>query len=271
MNCHEFKDAYVDVFYGTADLTIEGKIHRHRLECSGCENTWQEHLRLVGVLRTIPERMPSQVTVNKVLAHAREQAQKNERRSFIFSFLRPLVPAMMGVFALLAYQKMAGDPVSVTGSVAEQTLTENLADNELTMPGEFFHVDQAKPNISYVSTGTTPRTSPFGSQRFGFDDELDRKKLLHNLTLSEVSALFDRARKMEKLREYRQALNDYEFITKFHPDFEYISSVKFSMARCLTMLGSKESAVKLLEEVRKDDPKNEDVEFWLDQIKSETI
>lgn len=271
MNCSEFGEIYIDVFYETDDLQLTGRVHRHRLMCPNCEILWQKQLALSATLHAVPEHLPSRLALNRVMAFAAEKAESHQRYGWFRFWLRPLLPASLVVAVWLGFQGYDTD------STTDQTVSKAPVvanDSSLELPDDFF-ADVSSPvpapHISYVSTGPQPSGQSFGKQRFSFDDVLDQKKILHSLSLSDVSALFDRGRKLEKLREYRLALNDYEFIANFYPKFENIKAVKFSMARCLSALGSIQDAVVLLEDIRRDDPDNEDVIYWLDQLKSETI
>lgn len=284
MECHEANERLVEVYFGEAPDTLKGQVLEHVGSCGRCAAEWRGFERISQAVKGLAEPSPSQLSLNKIMAYANEHAEQLPGRGF-WSFLwQPklglalaLLIAFFGTRTL--WQGMFASGQDTTVAVNDPTVSD-VPVSGMNIHSRFFKtpLDDMSPDaglstatsgtISYVSTDNR---QTFGSQHFAFDDVLDQKMLLNHLNDSDLDALFFRARKMEKLGDYREALNDYEFIAKFHPDFNNIQAVNFSMARCLQGLGYTEMAVSLLEQLKASDPDNQDIKFWLDQLKSETL
>jgi hypothetical protein len=280
--CQEVNERLLDVYCGEVAEKLRVQVVEHLGVCQTCAAEWHGMERIAQMTRASSVLSPSQLSINKILAYANARAEELEGRAFWRFLWQPrLALALIVALAVFGTHDYWRGLVPGAGDIA----VNNVANDDVLAPSRvisqhLFHtpLDDMSPGmglstatsgrVSYVSTGPTRM---FGSQHFAFDDGLDQKMLLGPMNDSDLEALFYRARKMEKLGEYREALNDYEFISKFHPDFNNIKAVNFSMARCLQELGYHEMATALLKQLKVEDPENEDIDFWLDQLKSETL
>ena len=87
----------------------------------------------------------------------------------------------------------------------------------------------------------------------------------------DLETLYFRARKLEKQSYYKEALHDYLLISKYYPKFEYNESIPLAMARCYEKLGSNNQAVQILENYQNTKGNSEDIQLWIDLLKSETF
>ena len=88
------------------------------------------------------------------------------------------------------------------------------------------------------------------------------------LTNKDIEILFFRARKLEKLGYYREALKDYEFINRFHSSSINLKSVHLAMAVCLEKLERKEDAIMLLERFESAHGTSQEIDLRIDELKS---
>lgn len=229
-------------------------------------------LALRKIIQAIPEETPPQWVLNKIVAHSRERHESAFAKVWQF-FSRPAY----GAFALFFVCVLS---LSVFFPQLSSKQTADIASNQDMGLGQFlphysrstsFTKHLVHPSISLVGLNQNDETS-LGSIQFDFDDAIDQKIASKNfLTSSEVDGLFFRARKMEKLGYYQDALHDYEIIISFYPKFQHSRLVYLSMARSLKALGETEKALQILDLMEKRYAKDAEIPLVRDEIKSETL
>jgi tetratricopeptide (TPR) repeat protein len=241
------------------------------------------------IFHTLPEHEPSRLGLNKIMAYAREKAAVRSR-SFWFPFLRPSLAAFVIVtvsfFSYRVWQHN-GHPENTKVALSQATpqnlgdVAKNIQDRLLDTPFDQsqtwvaprYHYKtpsyQLRPglNISTVSVGGNG-DSFFNNE---VDERLERHMLNKSLDSHELETLYFRARKLEKLGYFAEAIKDFQFIVTYYPNFPNQTAIQLAMARCYESTDQKASAITIIEEVMRDNGRHEDLIIWLDRLKSETL
>lgn len=283
MNKEKLKEDIIDLYYGESDLSLKEISIRHQVSLKECQEELKNLIFVSKTYQQIPDLMPSQLSINKIMVHAKEKALELQKRSFWQVIFRPAYTfAMILVIGVVSYYVWMVSGVSnQNNTVAQNNVVINNQNNNhlikerlfktpldsnrfsktysLNKRGKYFY-----PNISDVNLGSQP-----GS--YSLDDELDKKMLVNNLTLQDIETLYFRARKLEKQGYYQEALHDYVFLAKNYPSFKYQKALPLAIVRCYEELGHKKTALSVLEDYEKIYGTNEDIRHWKDQLKSETF
>ena len=91
------------------------------------------------------------------------------------------------------------------------------------------------------------------------------------LSSHDLEALFLRARKLEKQGYVQDALRDYLYLSRNNSFAGYQKVLPLAIARCHEQLGDKAAALSVILDYEKNFGKTEDLEFWKDELKSETF
>lgn len=232
------------------------------------------------VFHKLPEHEPSRLSVNKIMAYAREKATMRPK-SFWSYFLRPsaatLALVAVSFFSYQTWQHNQENENSVAEMQKATPLQNRLLDtpfdrNETWVAPQYHYKTpsyQLRPglNISNVSVGGNS-DSFFNND---VDEELERHMLNKSLDSHELETLYFRARKLEKLGYFSEAIKDFQFIATYYPEFPNQTAIQLAMARCYENSDQKASAITIIEDLMRENGRHEDLILWLDRLKSETL
>jgi tetratricopeptide (TPR) repeat protein len=116
-----------------------------------------------------------------------------------------------------------------------------------------------------VSYGTEDQSIALGS-------EIDRKAMAGSLLEEkDLEILFYRARKAERQGRFQEALRDYQFIAKFYPDYQDRKIIQLAVANCLDSLEQNDKAILVLQQFENSYGSSEEIDLWIDELKSVTF
>lgn len=285
MEREKFKNDIMELFYGERKGRLQDVAARHNVSLAECQKQWEGLSRISFLFQKLPQESPSQISINKILAHARVKTMEGSRQPFWRWFLHPV----WGVAASLCLVVLAHtlwqnwnssqqfEQVAATQQPAVpfyQNLDESIRQRLFITPFDQLYEDPARPLPlpKYLDSRVASVSLGEGNSGFSFEKEVDLKfKDGKALNSQELETLYFRARKLEKLGYYEQALYDFLFILKSDPQFEYQKTIPLSVARCYEQLNDKKSALLFLDAYQKTYGRSEDVSLWIDQLKSETF
>jgi hypothetical protein len=276
MNCQQFCDQIVDLFYGEASATLESEAVTHRAGCAECAASWTEFEHISTSFQSLGEHLPSSIITDKILEQAEERCARKRRPSILFRWQSVAAAAVVILSVLIGYgQKSAVAPLNLT--VASLTPAP-MEDVTSAIKDHIFRtsMDQGGYEGDYqlnrVLSGNA-QISNASQSMDGFDVDDDFQNIMpgKNLDQHELESLYYRARKLEKLGQFREAYNDYELISKFYPSYDNVRFVLLGMARCLQNLDQKDDAVAMLKNYKSKYGSSSDIDVWLDRMRSETF
>lgn len=254
MNEKLYEDIYEDIMvyhYGEGSWSLAVIANKHGVKLADCEDILAEIKLVTQHFKNTVERGPSVIAVNKIKAYAREHRESIGPAPFWRPWLK-----MATLFASLF--------------LVTYGLLTTVFDFKIGFDDGFFSSSVSKsPRLSVASVPLSVVSIGNGEQRF--DDDLDQK--MHTKTLSghEIETVYFRARKREKLGHYKEALQDYTFLTNFYPDFAYGKYLPLNLALCHEMLGDKKGALAILGSYQKTHGGDKDITLWIDRLKSVTF
>lgn len=274
-----YRLAVVDLFYEMGNFSSLEEIAKHyAVSLEDCQSEWQSIAMISQSCEQSEEAEPSQLSVNKILAYSREEAQKRRNRFSFWAWLKQpasaaLVVMFVGLMSFQAWQvsqtpeqlAVVNDfnPPVVQGNALQKRLMATSLDQR-----EFF---RSIPSNTIRHPGQLATTVSTSSQQlnFGMDDFFVEAGDGVNI---ETDALFYRARRLQKQGYIKQALDDYLLLSQSQPDFAKERGLVFAVARCYELLGEREKAVAALENARSAFPRQEQqINAWIEQLKSETF
>jgi hypothetical protein len=277
MTNQNYHQSLIDLYYEESSKTLEGLASEYGVSVEQCQKDYQLLELVSNRFESLPDHEPSQMTINKLMVHAKERnRQKNKpwfEKIFGYSYSWGLAVMALLVFTV----SFNSDHFTNSTNVASITPIKTLAPTKqlLVTPLDHFPLDKGyqyvgkprtKTMLTNASTNNTPLTDPFA-----FDEALELKMMSKALNVQDVQTLYFRARKFEKLGYVKHALRDYMFIAQNYPKFEYKQSLPIAIARCYERLDNKKAAIDILGQYQKVYGENEDILFWIDQLKSETL
>lgn len=231
------------------------------------------------IFHTLPEYEPSRLSVNKIMAYAREKATLRSK-SFWSSLLRPSVAVLAVVtvsfFSYRTWQhnENKGNTIVATQKntpLQNRLLTTPFDRSETWVAPQYYYKKpsyQLRPGLDISTVSVGGNGTFFGND---VDEELESHMLNKSLDSHELETLYFRARKLEKLGYFSEAIKDFQFIATYYPDFPNQTAIQLAMARCYESTDQKNSAITIIEKVMRDNGRNEDLILWLDRLKSETL
>lgn len=291
-----FHDRVLEAYVESDPASLAGIARESGISAQDCEKSWDALAGIGAKFRDLPMPEPSQMAVNRISAHAREAAAKHHagegRLAFLMGLFRPgyafasfatlFIVTMMGMQA-----RQAADPSLMTASrtqvLAPATGLAPSASLEAGIPDVSTPLDFrlslpqfVNPQRRYQLSGPASLASPvsFGEapERLQIEDPLDGKiKAQVLLNEKDLDGLFFRARKSERQGYYGEALKDYQLIANFYPGYFNIKSVRLAIANCLAALDRKDQAITTLEKFEDSYGVTEDIERWIDELKSESF
>lgn len=286
----QFQQDIQDLFYGESKMTLNDIATRHAVTLTRCQDELASVLFVSRVFRELPEDRVSQMTLNRIMAHAREKAQKLESKASVWQWiLRPVLSfgsaglAMLLVLALWNHKPVQNSTNQVAGADQDAKLTPVVADAspsvkqrllETPFDGKNFQDRYTVPSktrpyynslVSSVSVGNQDASG------YSMLDDIDQKILSGTLEQQDLQTLYYRAVRLEKQGYIAEALKDYEFLAQNYPQFEYRQAIPLAMARCFEQLGEKSKALSFVQQYESQYGGSEDLNLWKDQLKSETF
>lgn len=302
-NCIQFKDSLIDLFYGEIGEKDQSELLLHRDSCVACKSEWEQIAGVRLAFKKLPECEASQLSVNKVLAYARECYAKSvggflglgamfrglKRVSF------QLAPGMAVAFIVFSILLLFTSPQGPTGDIPLAAHSPSPAKGQSLSP-LFGYV----PDANNLGKGTAERSGLLkvpaaqGSRLYGFqhgyrgktiteglqgdfqnasspDSALIREELLsedvgsgalplslaeleeefqkrqHNLLEADADHLLMRGRRFKSMGRVDLALQDFEIIYRFYPNYTYLSDVLLYRAQCYAFQGKVDEAIESLE------------------------
>lgn len=278
MKENNFNQDIFEVYLRESRLSLNEIAHKYNVSPEHCGEELQKIQLIYRYYQDLPEHEPSTMTINRIRVYACEEAQRRASRFFWVRLLRPVAAAAaLCVLSFVSFHfwqdyRQAQNTLLATSQV---TVDSQAQPRTFALPFEQptynpqWSVNQAA-TTPYLNSWAQPASIGFAGQD-SLGDELNMKMLHEDLSTQEVEALYYRARKLEKLGYYQQALQDYQFIAKRYPQFEYKKALSLALASCYQNLGDKDAALNTLENYVKQYGKSEDLIFWMDQLKSETF
>lgn len=289
----QLKLEILDLYYGESGVSLKDLADRFEVELSLCQEELQNVLFVSRVFKEVPEDRVSQVTLNRILAHAREAAEKQANRvSFWQWLLKPSLSfASAGLAMVLVLSVWNTRGLWLTTEVEESSVAQQIQGNQesvashnlvvkrlLETPlfdqqGEFQHysVPKSKNQPYYNSMVSNVSVGEDSDSGYSMMDEVDQKIISRTLDEQDLQTLYYRAIRLEKQGYIKDALKDYEFISQNYPQFEYKQALPLAMARCFEKLGDKKSSLSLIDAYEKSYGTSSDLQLWKDQLKSETF
>lgn len=275
-----WKTAVMELYYGESGKSLEDISQEEGVDFAVCQEYFQSLSIISTEFRKLPLEEPSPWLAGKVLARAREI--KNTEAAGVFDWFKPLwrpllagaMPVLMVVFlGVRALTPTASDmPVTDVATLdISETVGDEPVDQRFFMPlrpyFRTFSGAMAPSGLSVTKVSLSPSfEDPLK------DPELDQKILTRSpLTAPEVESLFFRARKLQQLGHYREAIRDFEFIAKFYPGFHQVQVIPITLASCYEALHENDSAISILQKFEKTHGDLPEIDLWIDELKSETF
>lgn len=280
MNEKNYQNDLIDLFYRGETVDLSAVAKKYGVSLQTCEHDWAMLQLISDQFQELPELDASELSLQKVSAHAREVARERTGKSFWSLLFSKPAYVFASVFFIgfmsfyIGTQTTWFDDSSNNNVAVVTPKTDQPQDRLLRTPLDHYpfasvsnFTNLKKPTgfvFNNVSTGSSQNT-------FDIDDALEQKMLYsQDLSHHDFETLFFRARKLEKLGYYEQALNDYLYLAKFNPTFQQ-QSLPLALARCYEKIGHKQQAIQALEQYQKLYGSKQDIGSWIDQLKSETF
>ena len=257
---------------------------RYNVALSACQSEWQSLQNITTAFHALPQITPPTHIQNQILLYAesqllsektnawahvvtRFQAWRCAAKFFAALTLHPryatfatVMVVALSVFAFNHRAQEVAQSATLDFAARARGLQTTL---DFHQPAPFF--TPRRPSlIAPVSLGDNPA-------RLNDDTELDQKIMARALSDKDVDMLFFRARKFEHLGYYSQALQDYQYIAQFYPSYENRKTVELAIASCLEGLKQKPQAIGVLQNFETQYGSSEEINMWIDELKSETF
>lgn len=269
----DYQSELIDVFYGESDRSLAEIAVKYGQTPEQCRKDWELIQAISQRYQQLPEYEPSPFLLSKINLHAREKFSKPVKKSFWSFFWQPAFSVatfvLVGFLAFNMAQKsdwFGRNGEQQVAVLQDSTQVDRMNQRLFSTPLDNYPMRRQNRLFSNVGLGNN-------QEQFSFDDDgLETQFLSKNPTSRELELLFFRARKLEKLGYYQEALNDYQLIEKFNAkETQYQQAIPLAMARCYEKLGRKDQAISTLEEYQTSFGASDDVKIWVDQLKSETF
>lgn len=274
MNQERLQTKLIEFFFGESKSTLEEIAESSGVPKEVCVRELQRMRLIADSFSLLPEEQASQMTVNKILAHARERAAQAKRHPWWQVLFRPLYAASVvlgaGVVSILVWQAHQKSHDMIIASSETRLVNERLLATPFDEPPMAFQFKRPASRRYLNSNVSSAGLGQLG-ESFAMDEDLEFNLDPANLNEHDLETLYFRARKYEKLGYLKEALHDYIFIAKFYPRFDNEGILPLAIARCYEKLGNKQAALSILQNYQKTYGESEQVEFWIDQLKSETF
>lgn len=243
MNCHQFKTDIIDYLYrtGSSDFLMEAE--RHIQSCSVCEEEVLGYQSVRSHFGALHDRQAPVPVVDHLLDLSRRKSWMQKLRE-IFSI--PLAPpvTVMGMF-LLAVVVLLRGPALTTPSPELSLNSPSLSSPALNWGG-----DNSKIGFQNVSRENLNPLLDMDLDSLPLSDiDLEKKwQERHRLMMeADADALMMRGRRFKAMGRVDLALNDFETITRFYPEYTYMGDVLMYRSQCHAFQGNYDKAIESLE------------------------
>lgn len=286
------RNQILEAYFNKSEHSLSLIAKKQGVSLEECRREWRS-LALIGQNYADSDvSEPSSITIGKILAHAREAAETDilyaTRPSFWRMFFKPSYALATAVTAVtvtfMALQTMPirlADQVAITGrevlNSQEQAPSQSphqvatlplYASN--TMPG----LQTGTRRYHLLGDSSFATTVSYGAQgpSLALDADIDRKVMSGSiLEDKDLEVLFYRARKSERQGLFQEALRDYQFIAKFYPDYQDRKIIQLAIANCLDSLEQNDKAILILQQFENSYGASEEIDLWIDELKSVTF
>lgn len=272
MNCSELQNKILDYLYGEEAPSAEEAAHLE--SCSACQTEWNALAHTRSVFSKLPEVSPRQMTINRILAHARSQSAHGVKGILVRIFSFGLNPVPASIMALLAVavivvfgmkgpqvdERVAAGGIEKSGSSTEmvlandQALRERLFENPFDVSSPSFNLKKRPVSSSFFDLRNVATDDPslidsdWPQAGLSIADlEKKWKERRKMLLESDADALMMRGRRLKAMGRVDLALRDFETIFRFYPDYTYIGDVLMYRAQCFAFQGDYNKALQSLE------------------------
>ena len=252
----------IDIYYGESDMTLEALSQESGMPLEVLQQHFDQFHDMQASLNNWGDEEPSSLSVNKILAHARDRQPK---RKFSWSFFK--IPALASGFAMILLTVVAFQ----TGLFEEE---DPLMAWESAKPSAYAnpYAPSAYGNGTGYNSFSKARPVSVGENRISFyDDQLNKKLMSRSMTLKDLESLLFRARKSERQGNFQGALQDYQYVAEFYPQVVKPDDIHLAIARCFEGLGRSNEAVNLLTAFARKHGTTPDINRYLDELRSETF
>ena len=281
MDCRDVSEQLVDAYYGECDAETEAGLTSHRAACASCQSEWAAIAGVSQAFRTLSEQEPSRLSYQKIMVFAREAAERR-RRPFWAAFWQPALSfSIMAFVAVMAFVQFERAQPKVTVATLSAPVDQGFGQTLASLPDLRLRAANSPMAHSplnedyqlnnFLSGGAKVSSASVGGTNYALDADLDPRMLSQAPDNHDLETLYYRARKMEKLGDYNSAFDDYKFISQFYPRYDNARFALLGMARCLQRLDRKDDAVAVLKHYETLHGASQELDDWVDTLKSETF
>lgn len=289
---NQISDQILEAYFKGSSAELSHIAKKHGVALAKLETEWR---RLVWISQTFKEAndlQPSQLTINKILAHARASVvdeHSTRKLGFLTQWFLPtsafasvVVVAILGFLSLQTLRAPLGDSMPlVRTEVLDSTTVANSNDtttnnHQLMTPLDLRQnfapsFSAPAPHYGFMGPGALASPVSLGATvtKLAVDETLDHKILSGSvLNDKDLETLFFRARESEHQGEYQNALKDYQFIVNFYPASANQKTIQLAIANCLQSLQEKGLAIQVLQKIQDTYGASDDVAQRIDELKS---
>lgn len=269
MDCSQFHEKLVDLLYSEEGFSEEGRAHLQH--CADCLKEWKASKEVLHAFKGLPQVTPSSSLLWTIRSRARASL---EQKNAILKWWKSLwthahnpyaaFQGLMGagvVAALILFFMPAPsmDP-KLTATAYQNEIPNDLlhgylkaTDNERAAYWDGAEPASPSPLIQPAAVGMEadlngnqplvdgPRALSEAEMEFVY---AQRKKALLE---ADADALMMRGRRLKSKGRIDLALQDFDAITRFYPEYAYMGDVLMYRAQCLAFLGNTEKALESLD------------------------
>ncbi len=244
MNCHQFKTEIIDYIYrtGAADFLMEAE--RHIQSCPVCEKEVLGYQSVRSHFGTLPDHQAPLSVVDHLLHLSHRKSWVQQVRDF---FSTPwLVPpvTVMGMFLLAVVILLRGPDLSTPSPEV------SLNSVPFSQPTLNWGGDNSRIGFQNVAQGDLNPLLNMDVDSLPLSDvDLEKKwQERHRLMMeADADALMMRGRRFKAMGRVDLALNDFETIYRFYPDYTYLGDVLMYRSQCYAFQGNYDKAIESLE------------------------
>lgn len=263
MNCQEISHYLPDYFHHQyKDLPQFLQVHIH--QCQSCSLEWQGALKVAKIFKLLPVMpVPSELT-QQILSLNRELMQSQQKSVGFYQKIKASWLALQekGLWSPAPAGMLAMFVIALTVTFlpsANHTRTD-LADAQLSMPSMpemTLPATSLRPyapnsysfNVQNVSTGDLDLlqgltdSSP-SNQLEGLEKQFEERQ--RSMMEADADSLMMRGRRFKAMGRMDLALNDFETIVRFYPEYSYLGDVLMYRAQCYAFQGDFDKAINSL-------------------------
>ncbi len=278
MNCKDFQDQIVDLFYRETSASVFESGMQHQESCHSCGPLWTEISGVRAAFAQLSEREPAPWTISKIIAQSQLSQESVSWVAQLGAFIRnwTLAPVAVGLFAVAGLVMVINQqPASQLARVSDPALFNGVMDGIPTptlglqdrLSQNPFITGQASPTfgnafapVSFKTVALEDGDAPTGLWSAPADTPAVLKSAPQGdaryklLMESDADALLMRGRRLKAMGRVDLALNDFDTIYQSYPDYTYIGDVLMYRAQCYAFQGQYDQAVDSLEAYLEKDP-----------------